>query len=330
MPIPDYQTLMLPALRRLAERRWKSAELVGALSDEFGLSADERTVLLPSGRQAIMTNRTYWALTNLKWAGLVVQVRRGEHEASEAGRVLLASPPERITKAFLTQRYPAFRASQAKTADLAADTGQTIRCDQPHGTGVAAAQQGSGASTPVADATPTERIEAAERELRVALAADSLERTRTLDHTAFEQLIVDLLVRMGYGGSHREAAARLGRTGDGGVDGVIREDALGLDAVYIQAKRYAADNTVGSGAIREFAGALLTRGATKGVFVTTSSFSNAAKEEARQLASHKRVVLIDGDELARLMIEHEIGVRTVQTVRIQRLDLEAYENEGAA
>jgi restriction system protein len=156
-----------------------------------------------------------------------------------------------------------------------------------------------------------------------------LARVRGLSPAIFEQLIIDVLVKMGYGGSRREAAETLGRSGDGGVDGVIREDALGLDMIYVQAKRYAEDNPVGAPAIQGFAGALLGKGATKGVFVTTSRFTEAARQAQSTYKSH-RIVLLDGAELAHLMIEHEVGVRTVQTIRVQRLDLESYEDEEVA
>lgn len=177
-------------------------------------------------------------------------------------------------------------------------------------------------------ATPEERLEGADRDLKAELAATLIARLRTLAPDAFEQLIIDLLVRMGYGGSRREASERLGRSGDGGIDGIIREDALGLDAVYIQAKRYGEDNTVGAPAVQGFAGALLGNGATKGVFVTTSRFTQQARDAASSLRSH-RIVLIDGPELARMMIEREVGVRTVQTIRVQRIDLEPYEVDEA-
>jgi len=168
-------------------------------------------------------------------------------------------------------------------------------------------------------------LEAADRDLKAELEATLLNRVRSLPPAAFEQLIVDLLVKMGYGGSRREAAERLGRSGDGGIDGVIREDALGLDSVYIQAKRYSEDNSVGAPEIRGFAGSLLGNGATKGVFVTTSRFSSQARDASAAYETH-RMVLIDGPELARLMIEHEVGVRTVQTVRLRSIDLDPYED----
>jgi restriction system protein len=186
------------------------------------------------------------------------------------------------------------------------------------------------ASPPTVVASPQERIQAARQELVSALVADLLQRVRQLDSQAFEQLIVDLLVKIGYGGSRADAAARLGRSGDGGVDGVIREDPLGLDAVYIQAKCWGADSPVGPDKIGEFFAALSRKGAGKGVFVTTSDFTRGAHEAHRELGTQKRIVLINGEQLAQLMIEHEVGVRTVDTVRIQALDLEAYEGDEDA
>ena len=170
---------------------------------------------------------------------------------------------------------------------------------------------------------------AADRELTTELAETLLGRLRAISPAAFEQFIIDLLVGIGYGGTHREAAERLGRSGDGGIDGVIREDKLGLGTIYIQAKRYAEDNSVGAPAVQGFAGALLSNGATKGVFVTTSRFTVQAREMASTYRT-RRLVLIDGAELARLMIEHDIGVRTVQTIKVQRVDLEAYEEDAAS
>jgi restriction system protein len=302
--------LMLPALRRLAERSWKTGDLVQALADEFALTPEERGEMLPSGRQTRIANRTHWSLAYLNKAGLVVRLGRGHYEASPEGCSLLAQPPERITLAFLLDRYPGVRAFRGE--------GEGPR----NGSTEAQAISGNEPQT----STPRERLEAAEKEIKAALLAELLERVRALTPEAFEQLIVDLLVKMGYGGSHSEAARRLGRSGDGGIDGIIREDALGLDAVYIQAKRYAEDNAVGAPAIQGFAGALLGNGAMKGVFVTTSRFTTAAKDSASAYRTH-RIILIDGPELAALMIGHDVGVRTVQTIRVQRIDLDAYEDD---
>ena len=312
MAIPDFQSLMLPVLRRLGPQRRTTAELVEAMAEEHRLTEEERQALLPSGRQTVIANRTHWALSFLNRAGLITRVARGQYEASERGRDILANPPEHITVAYL-QSFPEFDNFRRG----ATGTGYAAQA-AVEAPGSAASQGG----------TPEERLEAADRDLKAELRTTLLGRLRDLSPAAFERLIVDLLVRIGYGGSRREAAERLGRSGDGGIDGIIREDALGLDAVYVQAKRYAADNPVGAPAVQGFAGALLGNGATKGVFATTSCFTIQAREVAASFRTH-RIVLIDGDELARLMIEHEVGLRTVQTIRVQRLDLDAYEDGGA-
>ncbi|PZQ65947.1 MAG: restriction endonuclease [Variovorax paradoxus] len=310
MSIPDFQSLMLPVLRRLMTGQASTGELIEVMAEEHGLTDEERHTLLPSGRQTTIANRTHWALAYLSRAGAVQRIARGRYEITERGRSILAAPPERITIAYL-RRFPEFATSRTETDG-------TETAPQP------------ALPDPALDLgrTPEERLEAADRDLRAELETMLLARLRKLDPAAFEQVIIDLLVRIGYGGSRRDAAERLGRSGDGGIDGVIREDVLGLDAVYIQAKRYAEDNTVGAPVIQGFAGALLEHGASKGVFVTTSRFTLAARKAGAAFRAH-RIVLLDGSELARLMIEHDIGVRTVQTIKIQKIDLEAYEEEAA-
>jgi restriction system protein len=313
MPIPDFQTLMLPTLQYLSQRQATTAEVVDALATKYALTEEERHELLPSGRQSKIANRSHWSLAYLNKAGLIVRVARGVYEISALGREFLVKTPERITIAMLS-KFPDFAALRGATS----------------GSDVTSSETASEAPTVISPQSDTleEQLEATDRELKAELAAALLVRLRSLSPMAFEQLIVDLLVKIGYGGSRREAAKRLGRTGDGGIDGVIREDALGLDAVYVQAKRYAEDNTVGAPAIQGFAGALLGHGATKGVFVTTSRFTQQAQQAATVYKGH-RIILIDGVELARLMIEYEVGVRTVQTIRVQRIDLEAYDSEEA-
>jgi restriction system protein len=303
---------MLPVLRRLAERRWIMSELVESIADEYQLGEEERRTLLPSGRQTRIANRTHWAVAYLNRAGLIVRVARGQYEAADAGRTLLLDPPDRITISYL-QRFPEFAGfrDEVKRSD---------------GAGEAAVGHAPTDNNPSQNATPEERLEAANNDLRAELAAALLANVRQVSPAAFEQLIIDLLLKMGYGGSRSDAAKHLGRSGDGGIDGVIREDALGLNTIYLQAKRYAEDNSIGAPAIQGFAGALLEKGATKGVFVTTSRFTSQAKHTQEALKSH-RLVLIDGVELARLMIEHDVGVRTVQTIKVQRIDLETYEGE---
>jgi len=310
---------MLPLLRRLAERRWKSAELVGSLSDEFGLTPEERTRRYESGPQPVMTKATYWGLHYLKRAGLATQIRLGEHEASETGRALLANPPERITQAFLAQRYPSFRASRAKTIIAVAGGSQTNRDDQ------------LSVATPseMADTTPDDAITAAVAAIEAKLRDDLLARLLTASPDFFERVVVDLLLAMGYGSDAADAGQTLGRGGDGGVDGVIREDRLGLDVIYIQAKRYAAERAIGPDALRSFSGALDEKGARKGVFITTSRFTGEAERYAAQHQT-KRIVLLDGEQLAKLMIANGVGMREDRTIVLKRLDLDYFEPDTLA
>lgn len=283
------------------------------MADEHGLSAEERSFLLPSGRQTTIANRTYWAIVFLNKAELITRVARGQYEASARGRELLENPPQRIDIAYLN-KYPEFKAFRTP---VSRKTGTLTEVP------IAVATELVGQSE-----TPEERLEAANLDLKAEVAATLLTRLHTLSPMTFEQLIIDVLLKIGYGGSRRDAAERLGRSGDGGIDGVIREDVLGLDTIYLQAKRYAEDNPVSAPAIQGFAGALLANGASKGVFVTTGRFTPPARLAAAAYKTH-RIVLIDGPELARLMVEHEVGVRTTQIIRVQRVALEAYEDGEA-
>lgn len=302
MPIPDYQTLMLPVLRLAAEGETRVPDVEDRLADQFGLTQQERDQPLPSGRQKVLHNRIHWAKFYLMKAGLVEFPRRGRFVATEAGRQLLVSAPERITLKLLLD-HPAFR--------------------EFYRGGVHAGEVGEDAAAPVGampenQATPEEQIEAAYAAVQSALRGEVLARILQNSPSFFEQVIVDLLVAMGYGGSHRNAAAQLGRTGDGGVDGVINEDPLGLDRVYVQAKRYAPGNSVGRPDVQAFLGSLVGLAATKGVFVTTSTFTAGAVEFTRHLP--QRVILIDGQRLADLMIEHNVGVRISRQIDFKRID----------
>jgi len=306
MPIPDYQTLMLLVLRLAAEGERRVMEATGLVADEFGLSEEEREELLPSGRQRVLHNRFHWAKFYLSKAGLVEQPRRGVFTASAEGRTLLARNPARIDNQFLLT-YPAFK-------------------DFYRGGGNAPDIRDM-ASSPTDDArTPEEVIDEAYLSVRDALREELLARILDNSPSFFEHLIVDLLVALGYGGTHRNAAQQLGRSGDGGVDGVINKDRLGLDRVYVQAKRYDPKNAIGRPDVQGFVGSLVGHSATKGVFVTTSSFSQHAIQYAENLP--QRVVLIDGDRLADLMIEHDVGVRLSRAVELKRLD-EDFFDEGA-
>ncbi|MEZ2329997.1 restriction endonuclease [Mesorhizobium sp. RCC_202] len=299
MSIPDYQALMLPVLRLAAAGERRVPEAADAVANQLGLTDTERDELLPSGRQRVLHNRIHWAKFYMSKAGLIDSPARGRFVASETGRALLHTNPTSIDVETL-KRYPDFvRFYNASSEGSSAETPAT---------GAAAE----------ATSTPEEQIDAAHAVLHAALKAELLQRILALSPAFFERAIVDLLVAMGYGGSHEDAAQRLGRSGDGGIDGVIDEDRLGLDRIYVQAKRYAPHVGVGRPEIQGFVGSLVGLGASKGVFVTTSSFSSPAADFVRHLP--QRIVLIDGNRLAELMIEHEVGVRISRSVEVKRVD----------
>ena len=304
MGIPDFQTLMLPVLRESAAGEVRISDVIERLADEHGLTPEERAELLPSGRQATFANRVHWARFNLVKAGLMDATRRGHIAIAEQGRALLSDPPDRITLGYL-RRYPTFRDFK----------------DRPSGDDVSR----SSAEPPVLDATPEEALAQLHQQLTDALAADLLARVRAASPAFFEKLVVNLLVAMGYGGSTVSIdRALVGRSGDGGVDGVIDQDPLGLDRVYVQAKRYGEGNTVGAGAIRDFFGSLDRFKAAKGLFVTTSTFTREAEETAGMLS--KRIVMIDGDRLVRLMIRHDVGCRAQEVLVLKRMDDDFFED----
>lgn len=301
---------MLPVLRFAAEGEKRVADVENRIADEFNLTQEEREELLPSGRQRILHNRIHWAKFYMSKAGLIASPARGRFVATEAGRALLAERPARIDVDLLL-KSPGFREFYKGGAEAAEKTGTSDPTD--------------GTLTDALPSTPEEQIEAAFRSVQLALRAELLERIVQNSPTFFEQLIVDLLVAMGYGGSHKNAAAQLGRSGDGGVDGVVNEDPLGLDRVYVQAKRYAETNTVGRPDVQAFVGSLVGLGATKGVFVTTSTFSSQARDFVKHLT--QRVILIDGQRLADLMIEHGVGVRVSRALEFKRLDEDFFAEE---
>lgn len=311
MAIPDYQTLMLPVLRHAADGEVRVPEVAKKIAENLGLTPDERDKLLPSGRQSVLHNRIHWAKFYMTKAGLIISPRRGWFIVSDEGRTLLARSPARIDSNLLLD-YPSFQEFYRRDGDAAV---------APDASGTALPLP-----SPISVTTPEEQIDAAYVALQAALRVDVLQRILQNSPTFFEQAIVDLLVRMGYGGSRESAAAELTpRTGDGGIDGVINEDRLGLDRVYIQAKRYALGNSVGRPDVQAFVGSLVGRNATKGVFVTTSSFSSQAVEFVRHLT--QRVILIDGERLADLMIEHNVGVRVDRSVEFKRLDEDFFSEE---
>jgi restriction system protein len=302
MAIPDYQTVMLPLLKFVADSLEHSLrEAIDSLATEFSLTEAERTEMLPSGQQAIFNKRVGWARTYLKKAGLIESTRRGFFRITDRGRKVLSDVPNRIDVNFLEQfeEFIEFR---------------SIRKDKSHLEEV---------GTNEVDQTPEESLESACRKLPEGLASEILQITKNCSPAFFEQLVVDLLVKMGYGGSRREAGQALGKSGDGGIDGIIKEDKLGLDIIYIQAKRW--DGTVGRPEVQKFAGALQGQRAKKGIFITTSAFTKEATDYAAFIDS--KIILIDGVRLAEFMIDHGVSITTQTIYEIKKIDSD-YFTEG--
>lgn len=307
MPIPDYQSLMRPVLAFTADGVEKSIrETVAALARQFNLTDDEIHQLLPSGKQTIFSNRVHWARTYLDKAGAIKATRRAHFAITDRGKKLLAEHPERIDVRVLRQ----FPELVAFMAPKVSNEGEA-KVEAPD------------VDLPQTTITPEEGIQQAESQILNNLRSEILERLGELSPVFFERLVVDLIVAMGYGGSRNSVAERIGKSGDEGIDGIVNEDPLGLDVVYLQAKRYATDNTIGRERIQQFAGALVGQGASKGVFVTTSSFSKGAIEYANRVP--QKIILIDGEELTRLMVQYGVGVRVERKVEIKRIDLDYFD-----
>ncbi|QXQ06841.1 restriction endonuclease [Sphingosinicellaceae bacterium] len=308
MPIPDYQTLMLPVLSIAAAGETRVPVAAEKVADLLGLSEAEREEMLPSGKQRLLHNRIHWAKFYMAKAGLIESPKRGVFKASDSGLKLLLTKPTQINVEML-KSIPSF----ASFYD--ASNSVEIISDIKHIT-----------PPSLSTKTPEEQIDAAQVVLLSALKSDILSAIAEKSSSFFESVIIDLLVAMGYGGSHENAALRLGKSGDGGIDGIIDEDRLGLDRIYVQAKRYSSHVGVGRPEIQGFVGSLVGLGASKGVFVTTSSFSSYAIDFARGL--QQRVILIDGARLAELMVEFGVGVRVSRTVEVKRLDEDFFSDEA--
>lgn len=310
MALPDYQTLMLPLLRFLSDGVTRSTvpEITDYLSAHFKLTQDDLDQRIPSGVQPTFYNRTHWAVTYLGKAGLLTRPARGKVAITPRGKDAVASQPARIDVAFLRQ-YPAFEEFRTKTrSHSAVAPGADSHSD--------------------ADQNPEEHLYSTYSALRLALEADILDRLQSdkLSWEFFEQLVVDLLGAMNFGANAPEAGSRVTkRSGDDGIDGIIDEDRLGLDAVYIQAKRYGPNTPVGRPALQAFAGSLEGQRASKGVFITTSYFTSEAQDYVKRIS--KRIVLIDGPTLAKLMYEHGVGVRTKRTLDVKRVDDAYFEGD---
>ncbi len=296
MAVPSYQELMHPLLKRSSECTGETtiAEIEESISSALGLSADDLSATLPSGKQTIFRNRLHWAKTYLAKAGALAVTRHGHFKIADRGRQLLSKNLTKIDKLVLAQ-FPEFVAWKA--------AGQTS-VDETE--------------SPATVLNPEESMAVNAKSLTDELSSELLGRIQSLTPAFFENLIVDLLLAMGYGGGRAEMGKALGRSGDGGIDGVIKEDELGLDVIYLQAKRYAKENGIPVSLVRDFVGSLEGHRATKGVFVTTSYFPESAKIFVGKVS--KRVTLIDGPELARLMIRHKVGVRTKDTYEINKVD----------
>ncbi|ADJ62731.1 restriction endonuclease [Herbaspirillum seropedicae] len=306
MTIPDYQSIMLPLLRLTGDtKEHRFRDLVEQLADEFSLTDAQRAEMLPSGTAPLFDNRAGWARTYLKQAGLLQSAKRGVLQITERGSDLLSKPPVKIDVEFL-RRYQEFREFQVRRRTKEVDTP-----DAPNATV---------AST---DQTPEDALAAAYQTLRSNLEAELLDQVRSMSPAFFERLVIDLLVSMGYGGSRQDAASAVGKSGDGGIDGIIKEDRLGLDVIYVQAKRW--EGTVGRPEIQKFAGALQGQRANKGVFITTSSFSSEAEEYTNIISS--KIILLDGRQLAKLMVDHNVGVAQVGLYEIKKIDSDYFEGE---
>ncbi len=304
--IPDYQTLMRPVLECSKDGEISIKEIIGKLAKKFELSDEELNELLPSGKQQKFSHRANWAKTYLKQAGLVQSTKRGYFSITEEGKRALESK-ENINNNFLA-KYDAFQDFKTRSRDSS---------KEPLENSGTLLDEDSGS-------TPDEILRQAHQSIQDALALELLSTIKASSPAFFEQLIIDLLIAMGYGGTSEDAGRALGRSGDNGVDGVIDQDPLGVDQIYIQAKRYQENNTVGAADIRDFFGSLSLKKASKGIFVTTSSFTPSAIDTSKNL-SH-RIVLIDGKQLAKLMIRYNIGCRDEEILYIKKIDEEYFDS----
>jgi restriction system protein len=302
MAIPDFQTIMLPLLRNYHDgKEHFIRDTVDALAKEFKLTEEEKKALLPSGVQEVFRNRVAWATSHLKMAGLITTPRRGIYQITARGQEVLGQNITTINLRFLNQ-FPEHVAWRTTHRDAPEEP------DKPE----------ANHST-----TPQESLDSAYVKIQDELAEEILQRVKSCSPGFFERLVVAVIVNMGYGGSQNDAGRAIGRSGDGGIDGIIKEDKLGLDAIYIQAKRW--EGTVGRPEIQKFVGALTGQRAKKGLFITTSDFSADAKEYINRIDT--KIVLIDGEMLARLMIEHNVGVSTIHSYELKKIDEDYFAEE---
>ena len=305
MPIPDFQAIMLPLLRLIADKKeHKITDLVTRLSEQFKLSEDEKKELLPSGQTFVFGSRVGWARTYFKKAGLVDSFKRGTITITQRGIDILKNNPPTINVRLLKQ-FPEFVEFHSPKKDESLIVNSSIE--------------------EINTETPEETLENAYLKIRKTLAQELINKVMSLPPNFFEKLVVELLVKMGYGGSLKDAGRAVGKSGDEGIDGTIKEDKLGLDIIYIQAKRWQPGNVVGRPELHKFVGALAGQGAKKGIFITTSSFTKEAIEYIPR--NETKMVLIDGEMLAQLMIDYNIGVTLQQTYEVKRIDNDYFGEE---
>ncbi len=305
MPVPDYESCMLP-LMRIAEdgKEHLFKDSIETISDQFKLTPAERQQLLPSGSAFVINNRVGWARTYLTKAGLLSKSKRGYFQITTRGFEFLKNHPNEINTKMLRQfdEFNDFNGKKIEKYEI------STRLE----------------GEPESTVTPQEAIESGYAAIKSALGTELLTLIKSISPSRFENLVVELLVKMGYGGSFKEAASVVGRSGDAGIDGIIKEDKLGLDVIYVQAKKW--EGVVGRPEIQKFAGALMGQKAKKGIFITTSGFTVDAKNYVESIDA--KIILIDGSRLTELMIENNLGVSIQNTYELKRIDSDYFEEEG--
>jgi len=297
---------MLPLLRLVSDKQeYKYRDLIDKLALEFKLTDEERKELLASGSQPVFDNRVGWAKTYLKKAGLIDAPKRATFVITELGLQTLKKNPDRIDAKYLRQ-FPAFL--------------EFVHAGKTESEG-----EEEAISQEITEQTPEENLDKAYQRIRKSLADELLAKVIDLSPAFFERLVIELLVKMGYGGSIKDAGKAIGKSGDEGIDGTIKEDRLGLDIIYVQAKRWKTGNVVGRPEIHKFVGALAGQGAKKGIFITTSSFTKEALDYAPK--NETKIVLIDGERLAQHMIDFNIGCTVQQIYELKKIDTDYFEEE---
>ena len=303
MAVPDFQSMMLPLLEAIADgTEHSNASVANVIAKHFVVTSEDRELMLPSGQQTVFTNRVAWAKAYLKKASLIRSPKRGTIQITESGQSVLKNKPARIDIQFLKQVGGADCLKSPSKSEAVLD-----------------AESLTESST----ATPNDLVEAGYKSLRDTLIEDIIEQVKRCSPQFFERLVVKLLVAMGYGGSLEDAGQVLGRSGDGGIDGTIKEDKLGLDVICIQAKRW--EGTVGRPVVQAFAGSMEGFRACKGVLITTATFSKEAEDYITRI--ERKIVLVDGQRMAELMIAHNVGVTVMQTYEIKRVDSDFFAEE---